>query len=102
MLRTIIAVTLALASPSVLAQTQPQTIFKCTDSAGNIEYRNSTCPSGTKSAALDMKVATGKMLEIHRSDERRDIDGKTPDERTPARTASEPVNKLPPPVEEKK
>ena len=84
-------------------------IFKCVDPAGKVEYRNSACPSGTQSAALELPVTTGKTLEIRRSsderDLRRDSDGKAierPANGSRPRPA-EPVNALPPaPAESKK
>ena len=102
MLRTTITLALALATVPALAQTQQQTIFKCTDPAGKVEYRNSACPSGTADATLDTQVATGKTLEIRRSsDERREIEIRTVEERPapPVRAPQPavPVNALPPP-----
>ena len=83
-------------------------IFKCVDSAGKVEYRNSACPSGTQSAALDLPVAsTGQTLEIRRSSDerelRRDADGKEIERPATAPRArpAEPVNALPPPPAEK-
>ena len=60
MLRTNLALVLALAAVSA----QAQTIFKCTDPAGNVEYRNSACPSGTEAATLDTPLAAGTMIDI--------------------------------------
>ena len=101
MIRTTIALALALATVPALAQAQQQTIFKCTDPAGKIEYRNSACPSDTTSAPVDMQVATGKTFEIRRSsDERREIETRTVDERSAPpvlRAPQPPVNALPPP-----
>ena len=83
-------------------------IFKCVDSAGKVEYRNSACPSGTQSAALDLPVAgTGQTLEIRRSSDerepRRDAGGKEIERPATAPRARpvEPVNALPPPPAEK-
>ena len=103
MLRTVIAFSLTFAFVPAHAQ-----IFKCIDPAGKVEYRNSACPSGTQSAALDLPVAaTGKTLEIRRSaddrDLRRDLDSKEIERPATAPRArpSEPVNALPPPPAEK-
>jgi hypothetical protein len=105
MLRTTLAMALALATVPALAQTQAQAIFKCTDAAGKVEYRNSACPSGTEAAALDMQVAADNTLEIRRgSDQRREIGTTTVIERPapPVRAAqpAAPVNALPPPPPE--
>lgn len=102
MLRTTIALALALATVPLQAQTPAQTIFKCTDQAGRVEYRNSACPSGTQAATLDMQVATGKMLDIQRSsDRRREIETKTVEENAApsarAPQTPQPLNALPPP-----
>jgi hypothetical protein len=85
---------------------QAQTIFKCTDPAGNIEYRNSACPSGTEVATLDMPLAAGTMLEIRPSSDQRS-DGETrivrerpvraPQPAAPIIAPAAPVNALPPP-----
>ena len=94
MLRTAIAISLMLA----VVPAQASEIYKCVDPAGKVEYRNSNCPSGTTSAAVDFPVATGKTIEIRRSGERdvrRDADVKDLPERLRARP-SEPVNALPP------
>jgi len=98
MLRIAIAFSLTLAIAPAHAE-----IFKCVDPAGKVEYRNSACPSGTQSAALEMPVATtGKTLEIRRSsderDLRRDSDGKAIERPATAPRAkpAEPVNALPP------
>jgi len=102
MLRTAIAISLTLAAiPAVAAD-----IFKCTDPSGKVEYRNSNCPTGTKSAALDMTVATGKILDIRRSSDQRVMPPETkeiPDRpaATLAPRPSEPVNALPPAPPEK-
>ena len=84
-------------------------IFKCVDSAGKVEYRNSACPSGTQSAALDLPVAgTGQTLEIRRSSDeselRRDVGSKEIERPAAAPRARpvEPVNALPPPPEKQK
>ena len=102
MLRTAIAFSLTFAFIPAHAQ-----IFKCVDPAGKVEYRNSACPSGTQSAALDMPVTTGKTIEIRRSsderDLRRDADSKEIERPATAPRArpSEPVNALPPVPAEK-
>ncbi len=102
MLRATIAMVFALAAVPALAQTQTQAIFKCTDPAGKVEYRNSTCPSGTEAAMVDMQVAARNTLEIRRgTDQRREIETRTVIERNapPVRAPqqAEPVNALPPP-----
>ena len=96
MLRTAIAVSLTLAAVPVLAASE---IYKCVDPAGKVEYRNSTCPSGTQSAAVQFPVATGKVIEIRRSGDR-DSEVKDVPERPRVRP-SERVNALPPPPPEK-
>ena len=102
MLRTAIALSLTFAFVPAHAE-----IFKCVDSAGKVEYRNSVCPSGSQSAALDLPVATtGQTLEIRRSDERdlrRDADGKAIERpaTAPRVPPAEPVNALPPPPAQK-
>ena len=100
-----IAIALSLTCAIVPAHAE---IFKCVDPAGKVEYRNSACPSGTQSAALDLPVATtGKTLEIRRSsderDLRRDADSKEIERPAAAPRArpSEPVNALPPAPAEK-
>ena len=102
MLRIAIVLGLALAA----FPPQSQTIFKCIDPAGKVEYRHSACPSGTKGTTLEMPVTTGKMLAIRRSDEsetRRQAEAKILNE-VPVRAAqpSEPVNALPPPPAKEK
>jgi hypothetical protein len=82
----------------------PQTIFKCVDLAGKVEYRNSACPSGTEAEMVDTQVAAGNVLDIRRnSDQRREIETRTVIERPalPARAPQPPapVNALPPPPE---
>jgi hypothetical protein len=103
MLRTAIAFSLTFAFVPAHAE-----IFKCIDPAGKVEYRNSACPSGTQSAALELPVVTaGRTLEIRRSsddrDLRRDADSKEIERPavTPRARPSEPVNALPPPQAEK-
>ena len=99
MFRTTLALAFALATVPAQAQTQAQTIFKCTDPAGNVEYRNSACPSGTEVAALDMPLAAGTVLDIRpSSDQRRDAETRIVRER-PVRAPqpAAPVNALPPP-----
>ena len=103
MLRTAITFSLTLAIVPAHAD-----IFKCVDPAGKVEYRNSACPSGTPSAALDLPVATtGKMLEIRRSSDERDLRRDTDSKEierpatAPRVRPSEPVNALPPPPAEK-
>ena len=96
MLRTAITFSLTLAAVPALAASE---INKCVDPAGKVEYRNSTCPSGTQSAPVEFPVASGKIIDIRRSgerDQRRDAEVK----QTPARPA-ERVNALPPPPPEK-
>ena len=98
MLRTNLALVLVLAT----VPAQAQTIFKCIDPAGNVEYRNSACPSGTEVATLDMPLATGTMLDVRpSSDQRREIETRIVRERPapPVRAAQSaaPVNALPPP-----
>ena len=99
MLRTAIAFSVTLAFAPAYAASE---INKCIDPAGKVEYRNSTCPSGTQSAAVDFPVATGKTIEIRRSDRdvRRDAEVKEMPDRSAARP-SERVNALPPPPPEK-
>ena len=98
MLRTNLALVLALATVPV----QAQTIFKCIDPAGNVEYRNSACPAGTEVATLDMPLAAGTMIDIRpSSDQRRDVEPRIVRERPappvrPPQPAA-PVNALPPP-----
>jgi uncharacterized protein DUF4124 len=104
MFRTTITLALALATVPALAQTQAQTIFKCVDLAGKVEYRNSACPSGTEAEMVDTQVAAGNVLDIRRnSDQRREIETRTVIERPalPARAPQPPapVNALPPPPE---
>jgi len=96
MLRTAIALSFALAAlPAVATEIQ-----KCVDPDGKVEYRNSNCPTGTKSAALVLPVTTGKAIEIRRSsddrEQRREKETQEILER-PAPRRSEPVNALPPP-----
>ena len=98
MFRTNFALVLALATVPV----QAQTIFKCTDPAGAVEYRNSACPSGTEVAPLDMPLAAGTMIDIRpSSDQRREVQTRIVQERPalPARPPqpAAPVNALPPP-----
>jgi hypothetical protein len=105
MLRTTITLALALATVPALAQTQQQTIFKCIDPAGNVEYRNSACPSGTEVATLDMPLAAGTMIDIRpSSDQRREVETRIVRERPaqPVRAPQPavPVNALPPPAPE--
>ena len=95
MLRTAIALSITLAAVPALAASE---IYKCIDSAGKVEYRNSTCPSGTKSAPVEFPVATGKVIEIRRAGDRADV--KEVPERPRARPP-ERVNALPPPPPEK-
>jgi hypothetical protein len=104
MLRIAMAVSLTFAIVPAHAE-----IFKCVDSAGKVEYRNSACPSGTQSAALELPVATtGQTLEIRRSsderDLRRDADGKVIERpaTAPRVPPAEPVNALPPPAQKEK
>ena len=102
MLRTTMAMVIALAAVPALAQTRTQAISKCVDPAGKVEYRNSACPSGTEAGTVDTQVAAGNMFEIRRSpDQRREIETRTVIERaTPpvrAPQPAEPVNALPPP-----
>ena len=96
MLRTTIAFSLTLAAVPVLAASD---IYKCIDPAGKVEYRNSTCPSGTQSAAVQFPVASGKIIEIRRSGDRDEV--KDIPERPRVRPA-ERVNALPPPPEKEK
>src|SRR5262245_32775337 len=67
MFRTAIAISLTLAAGPALAASE---IYKCIDPAGKVEYRNSICPSGTKSAAVEFPVATGKVIEVRRAGDR--------------------------------
>ena len=101
MLRTNLVLVLALATVPV----QAQTIFKCIDPAGNVEYRNSACPSGTDVATLDMPLAAGTMIDIRpSSDQRREVETRIVRERPaqPVRAPQPavPVNALPPPAPE--
>ena len=95
MLRTAIAFSLTLAVVPALAASD---IYKCIDPAGKVEYRNSTCPSGTQSAAVQFPVATGKVIEIRRSGDRDDVKD-VPEQ--PRARPSERVNALPPPPPDK-
>ena len=97
MLRTAIAFSLTLAAVPALAANE---IYKCVDPAGKVEYRNSTCPSGTQSAPVEVPVASGKIIEIRRSGDRAEGDVKDAPER-PRSRPSERVNALPPPPPEK-
>ena len=99
MLRTAIALSLTFALVPAHAE-----IFKCVDSAGKVEYRNSVCPSGAQSAALDIPVAQGPTLEIRRSADDREVRREPGIERpasTPRVPPAEPVNALPPPPAQK-
>ena len=100
MLRTAIALSFALAAlPAVATEIQ-----KCVDPDGKVEYRNSNCPSGTASAALDLRASTGKTIEIRRSSDDRELRREKETQEIlgrPAPRRVEPVNALPPPPPEK-
>ena len=96
MLRTAIALSFALATVPALATE----IQKCVDPDGKVEYRNSNCPTGTKSAALALPTTTGKTIEIRRSADDREVRREKETQEILERPASrkgEPVNALPPP-----
>ena len=76
MLRVAIALAVALTTIPVYAQ-----VFKCTDSSGNIEYRDAPCPADTAGTAMD---SSAQAASGHRAD------ADTPKEARPARKHKRP------------